>query len=152
MPPRTARRESPARRDERIRKHLPQAREYWSKWPAYLADDDLCQAGEKVWGAVAQLTKAVATHRGWRHNSHDSLRQAIRQIASDLPDQEDEIRLGLVSAEALHGNFYELVLDRRETEILLQRVLPLLSALWNELPAAYTGGIPFDDWAVSGDN
>ena len=151
MPPRI-RRETPARREARIRKHLPQAREYWSKWPAYLAEGDLCQAGEKSWGAVAQLVKAVAAHRGWRHNSHDSLRQAIRQIASELPDQEEEIRLGLVSAEALHGNFYELLLDRRETEILLQRLIPLLSALWNELPAEYTGGVPFDDWAASGDN
>ena len=151
MPPRI-RRESPARRDARIRKHLPKAREYWSKWPAYLADDDLCQAGEKGWGAVAQLVKAVAVHRGWRHNSHDSLRQAIRQIASELPDQAEEIRLGLVASEALHGNFYELVLDWHETEIMLQRLIPLLSALWNELPAAYTGGLPFDEWAAAGDN
>ena len=66
MPPRI-RRETPARRDARIRKHLPKAREYWSKWPAYLAEGDLCQAGEKGWGAVAQLTKAVATDRGWQH-------------------------------------------------------------------------------------
>ena len=153
MPPGSARRrESPASRDDRIRKHLPQAREYWSKWPAYLAADDLYQAGEKAWGAVAQLTKAVAVQRGWRHHSHDSLRQAIRQIASESPDQEDEIRLGLVAAEALHGNFYELVLDRRETEIMLQQLTPLLSALWNELPHAYTHGVPFDDWAVSSEN
>ena len=46
MPPRT-RREPPARRDARIRKHLPKAREYLAKWPAYLAEDDICQAGEK---------------------------------------------------------------------------------------------------------
>ena len=49
MPPRT-RRESPIRRETRIRKHLPKAEEYWSKWPIYLAEGDLCQAGEKGWG------------------------------------------------------------------------------------------------------
>ena len=68
MPPRT-RREPPARREARIRKHLPKAREYWAKWPAYLAEGDLCQAGEKAWGAVVQLTKVVAADRGGQHFS-----------------------------------------------------------------------------------
>lgn len=57
MPPRI-RREPLHRRDARVLKHIAQAREYWSKWPAHLAESDLCQAGEKGWGAVAQLTKA----------------------------------------------------------------------------------------------
>ena len=115
MPPRNARRQSARRRDAAIRKHLPQAKAYWSKWPAYLAAGDLCQAGEKAWRTVAQLTKAVAVHRGWQHGSHDSRRAIIRQIAdessaSESSDRGESIRLGLVAAEALHGNFYELLL------------------------------------------
>ena len=54
MPPRT-RRESPIRRETRIRKHLPKAKEYWSKWPIYLAEGDLCQAGEKGWGGRGSI-------------------------------------------------------------------------------------------------
>ena len=50
MPPRTRRPEAPARRDARIRKHIAQAREYWTKAPAYLAEGDLCQASEKGLG------------------------------------------------------------------------------------------------------
>ena len=76
MPPRQ-RRQSPERRDAAIRKHLPKAGEYWTKWPGYLAEGDLCQAGEKAWGAVAQLTKAVATHRGWQHSDHDRLQTEL---------------------------------------------------------------------------
>ena len=150
MPPRI-RRETPACREDRIRKHLPKAREYWSKWPAYLDEGDLCQAGEKGWGAVAQLVKAVAAHRGWRHFGHEEIRAAIRQIA-DESDDEPAMRRALLSAESLHGNFYEIHLDRRGTELALEDAVFLLRVLWNLLPAEYTGGVPFDDWAASGDN
>ena len=150
MPPRI-RREMPARRDARIRKHLPKAREYWSKWPAYLADDDLCQAGEKAWGAVVQLTKAVATQRSWPHFSPEEIRAAIRMVA-DESDDAPAVRRALLFAETLHANFYEIHLDRKDTEIALEDAGFLLQVLWDLLPAAYTGGVPFDDWAVSGDN
>ena len=146
MPPRNARRQSARRRAAAIRKHLPQAKVYWSKWPAYLAAGDLCQAGEKAWGTVAQLTKAVAVHRGWQHGSHDSLRAIIRQIADESSAGGESIRLGLVAAEALHGNFYELLLDRQETELLLRQLNPLLAALWSELPPEYTAGASFEQW------
>ena len=134
-----------------IRKHLPQAKAYWSKWPAYLAAGDLCQAGEKAWGTVAQLTKAVAVHRGWQHGSHDSRRAIIRQIAdessaSESSNRGESIRLGLVAAEALHGNFYELLPDRQETELLLRQLNPLLAALWSQMPPEYTAGTSFEQW------
>ncbi len=148
MPPRT-RRESASRRDARIRKHLPKAREYWSKWPAYLAEDDLCQAGEKGWGAVAQLAKAVASHRGWFHSSHEAVRAAVRQIA-DESSEEPEIRRALLQAESLHGNFYEIDLDRRGTELALEDAGFLIKVLWTQLPDEYTSGVSFDDWVGDG--
>ena len=150
MPPRI-RRESPARRDARIRKHLPKAREYWSKWPAYLAEGDLCQAGEKGWGAVAQLTKAVATHRGWQHFGHVEIRDIIRQIA-DESDDTVAIRRSLMQAEMLHGNFYEINLDQADTEIALEDAAFLMRTLWELLPEQYTRGVSFDVWATDGDN
>ena len=150
MPPRI-RRETPARRDARIRKHLIQAKDYWRKAPLELAQGDICQAGEKGWGAVAQLVKAVAAHRGWQHFGHEEIRAAIRQTA-DESDNEPSIRRALLSAESVHGNFYEIHLDRRGTELALEDAGFLLRVLWNLLPAEYTGGVPFDDWAASGDN
>lgn len=149
MPPRT-RRETPARRDVRIRKHLPEAREYWSKWPAYLAEGDLCQAGEKGWGAVAQLAKAVATHRGWAHFGHEEIRDVIRQIADESPN-EPEIRRALLQAESLHGNFYEIHLDHRGTELGLEDAAFLMQVLWDLLPDEYTAGVHFDVWAAEGE-
>ena len=150
MPPRT-RRQSPERRDAAIRKHLPKAREYWSKWPAYLAEDDLCQAGEKGWGAVTQLAKAVATHQGWIHFGHEEIRAVIRQIADESAD-EPAIRRALLQAESLHGNFYEIHLDRRGTELALEDAKFLMETLWALLPDEYTGGATFDDWVTSNDN
>ena len=150
MPPRI-RRETPARRDARIRKHVPKALEYWSKWPQYLEQGDLCQAGEKGWGAVTQLTKAVATHRGWAHFGHEEIREIIRQIADESPE-EPAIRRALLSAESLHGNFYEIHLDHRGTELALEDAKYLMETLWPLLPDEYTNGQTFDDWATPGEN
>ena len=145
MPPRQ-RRQSPERRDAAIRKHLPKAREYWSKWPAYLSEGDLCQAGEKAWGAVAQLTKAVATYRGWQHSDHDRLREVIRELAVQSDEQKEVISRGLTSADVLHGNFYEVFLDSFQTELALNDTALLIEALWAELPEEYTGGASFAEW------
>ena len=148
MPPRT-RRESPARRDARIRKHLEQARDYWSKWPAHLAEGDLCQAGEKGWGTVAQLTKAVATLRGWQHYDHVAIQEAITALAEETSDWTDTIYTGLGAAEQLHGNFYEVYMTPYRAEMALRQVRPLLDILWELLPEEYTSGVSFADWVAA---
>ena len=149
MPPRI-RREAPARRDARIHKHINQARDYWSKWPAHLADGDLCQAGEKGWGTVAQLTKAVATLRGWQHYDHVAIQEAITALANEMPEQLPVIASGLAHAERLHGNFYEVYMDYTLTQFALSEVRPLLDVLWQLLPDEYTGGVSFDEWVAAG--
>lgn len=145
MPPRT-RRETPARRATRIRKHIEQARDYWSKWPAHLADGDLCQAGEKGWGAVAQLTKAVATLRGWQHFDHVAIQEALTALIDEMPEQASVIDQGLSAAERLHGNFYEVYMTQFRAAAALDEVRPLLDVLWELLPDEYTGGVSFAHW------
>ena len=148
MPPRMRRAEAPARRDARIRKHLAQAREYWSKWPAHLAEGDLCQAGEKGWGAVAQLTKAVATLRSWEHYDHVAIQEAVTALMGELPHQAAAIDRGLSAAERLHGNFYEVFMTAERAEFALAEVRLLLDILWELLPAEYTGGASFAQWVA----
>ena len=145
MPPRT-RRETPVRRDARIRKHLAQAKEYWINAPLELSRGDVCQSGEKGWGAVAQLTKAVATLRGWDHYDHEAIREAITALAGELPEQAQPIYRGMRAAEALHGNFYEVYMTLDLARFDLSEVRPLLQILWELLPDEYTGGASFDDW------
>ena len=146
MPPRIRRPETPARRDARIAKHLEQARDYWSKWPAHLAEGDYCQAGEKGWGTVAQLTKAVATLRSWEHYDHEAIREVLTALAREVADHELDILRGLRAAESLHGNFYEVYMDGRVAEVALEDVRPLLDVLWESLPERYTGGASFTQW------
>ena len=143
MPPRTRRPEMPDRRDARVLKHVQQARDYWSKWPAYLAESDVCQAGEKGWGTVAQLTKAVATLRNWEHYDHEAIREVITALIDEMPDRSVDIMRGLRSAESLHGNFYEVFMTLELARFDLDEVRPLLDILWGLLPGHYTGGVSF---------
>ena len=145
MPPRI-RRETPARRDARIRKHLIQAKDYWRKAPLELAQGDICQAGEKGWGAIAQLTKAVATLRGWHHYDHVTVQEAINAIAEELPEQAERIYRGKGAAERLHGNFYEVYMTPAEAGFALRDVSPLLEILWQQLPDEYAPAATFAQW------
>lgn len=144
MPPRP-RCESPERRDQRIRKHVAQAREYWAKGAEHLRDSDLCQAAEKGWGTVAQLTKAVATLRGWDHYDHIAIRECVGGIREELPSQGLEIIRGMRAAEHLHGQFYEVFMDLQTVQAALGDVVPLLEILWGLLPDEYTGGGTFSE-------
>lgn len=148
MPPATYT-EAPALRDERINKHLAKAREYWLKAPAYLAEDDLCQAGEKAWGACAQMIKAVATHRGWRHFGHNDVLVAAREVA-DRSENPVTIRESINIVRTMHTNFYEVNLDRADTELGFTRAEMLLQTLWPLLPERHTGGLTFGEWLAEG--
>lgn len=146
MPPRP-RRESPERRDQRIRKHVAQAKEYWAKGVEHLREQDMCQAAEKGWGTVAQITKAVATLKGWNHYDHIAIRECVLALADENPDLEREIYRRLLVAEGLHGQFYEIYMTQRTVEIALEETAPLLEILWGFLPEEYTGGGTFSQQA-----
>ena len=148
MPPRI-RHETPARRDARIRKHLAQAKDYWRKAPLELAQGDICQAGEKGWGAVAQLTKAVATMRGWHHYDHVAIQEVITALMQELPEQQDDIDAGLSAAERLHGNFYEVYMTPERAIIAMGQVRPLLEILWSQLPDKYIPTPTFAQWMTT---
>ena len=124
------------------------ARDYWTKAPQYLAEGDLRQASEKGWGTVAQLTKAVATLRGWEHFDHVAIREAIQALAEERSAESDQIRRGLNAAESLHGNFYEVHLTSEHTEFNLSELAPLLDAAWQLIPEEYTAGVSFDEWVA----
>ena len=144
MPPATYT-EAPELRAKCIGKHLAKSREYWLKCPAYLEEGDLCQAGEKAWGAVAQMTKAVASDRGWRHFRHADLLAAARQIA-DESENPAAIRESVNIVRTMHTNFYEVDLDRADTELGMAHAAMLLQTFWQLLPEPYTGGLTFAQW------
>ena len=70
-----------------------------------LAAGDSRQASEKGWGAAAQMIKAIAASRGWKHDSHAALYRIIDRLVNETGD--DAIRVGFGMANGLHQNFYE---------------------------------------------
>jgi hypothetical protein len=56
----------------------------------YLADadqllevGDYSQASERYWGAVAEVLKAIADDRGWRHLTHREIRGTLGRLAEE---------------------------------------------------------------------
>ena len=89
---------------------------------AYEAADqeDLLQASEKGWGAAAHMVNGVAQRKGWRHDGHRELYQAVNRMAQETEDRQ--IRVLFNSASALHSNFYENWMPKEMVEDSLAQV------------------------------
>ncbi len=99
---------------------------------AEYAARDLRQASEKGWGSAAQMVKAVASERGWRHDNHVLLFQAVRALDSETGGSE---LLGLFAqAHNLHINFYEDWLTPEIVQRDLDNVLQFVARLEGLLP------------------
>ena len=68
--------------------------------------NDLVQASEKAWGAVAHYLKSEAKFRGWANSSHYDLSDIVRDLAYVTNDASriEELYDGV---NKLHINFYE---------------------------------------------
>ena len=92
-----------------------------------LAAGDLAQASEKGWAAAAQIVKAIAAQRGWLHNSHARLFNAVDDLARETGDETISALFGVASA--LHINFYENNRTAESVDIGIQEVAQLLDKL-----------------------
>ena len=113
----------------RVQFYINTSREYYARARAYLAANDLLQTSEKGWGAAALRVKSVAELRGWYHYSHGSLSEVINRLVEETGDQEYRRLFKL--AGALHSNFYEGRMRRRQVSYCLSRVAELLRKLEN---------------------
>lgn len=96
-----------------------------------LDDGDYPQASEKLWGAAAEMLKAVAETRGWPHKGHAQLVIVIGRLLEETGDAE--LRLLFRSAGFLHTNFYERWLPPEdvgqaagEVELLIDKLQGLM--------------------------
>ncbi len=80
-------------------------RKYLNEAEEFLAKGDPVQASEKLWGAAAEIVKAVAAKRGVKLKSHRDLWEFVDELADEL-DDPDIVRQFSI-ANALHQNFYE---------------------------------------------
>jgi hypothetical protein len=90
------------------------SRTFLAKARAELDQDDLVQASEKLWGAAAQMVKAVAERRGWRHDSHRALYQVVGRLAQETGDAG--LNQAFLVAQGVHFNFYENIQTRESVE------------------------------------
>ncbi len=112
---------------ERIEYHNITGHEFMDKAWKYFHEGDLVQASEKGWGAAAQMVKASAEARGWRHDGHGELFGAIDRLAIEAGDEQllDLFHI----ANSLHVNFYEGWLPREMVRSGLVRVGELVDSL-----------------------
>ncbi len=66
---------------------------------------DTAQASEKAWGAAASMVKSVAVSRGWSHETHSLLHQAVGRLITETGDTD--LGMQFNAANGLHWNFYE---------------------------------------------
>ena len=89
--------------------------------------EDLIQASEKAWGAVAHAIKSISATRGWAHHYDMLLRDAIAILRLEY-DSPNLVPL-YSSAEAMHSNFYEHRLERLDLQDHFNDCRELLSEL-----------------------
>ena len=97
---------------------------------------DFVQASEKAWGAVAHAVKAVATYRGWNHQTHSLLFDVSGQIADELG--RPGLRRLFRTASLMHQNYYEDYMPSDEVQSGIEDA----KAYLRELEMAQTGQMP----------
>ena len=92
-----------------------------------LEQGDARQASEKGWGAAGQMLKAVAERRGWTHKNHAAFFTVVDRLANETND--DDLRRSFHSANSLHTNFYEDLMDVETVRVGLDDVERLINLL-----------------------
>ncbi len=109
------------------RKYHNDSRHLLAQGRQELAIGDLRQASEKGWGAAAQIVKAIAQQRGWEHDGHGLIHQAVRQLRRETGDRN--IRGWFSTANSLHTNFYEDTWDHEDVNDGLDEVEQFINRL-----------------------
>lgn len=89
----------------RTNKHAELNGKFLKDAKTLLEKRDYVQASEKLWGAAAQIVKAIALKRGKRLQSHEAINKYIVELSKELHDKS--ILVDFSVANSLHQNFYE---------------------------------------------
>jgi hypothetical protein len=91
--------------DAKVKDYILQSDKFLLQGEGELEKGDFRQAGEKFWGAAAQIVKAFAEDKGYRHDGHAWLFEVADKISMELEDEGLKEKFCL--AGMLHTNFYE---------------------------------------------
>jgi uncharacterized protein (UPF0332 family) len=111
-------------------KHVDLNGKYLKDAKTLLNKKDYVQASEKLWGASAQIVKAIALKRGKRLRSHEAINKYIVELSKELGDKSIMGHFSI--ANSLHQNFYEnwlapetVVYNAKIVEKLIKKLRPL---------------------------
>lgn len=88
---------------------------------------DILQGSEKLWGAAAHASIALAQPRGLPHHSHGDMKRAVAAVGNEQGDET--LRKGFADAESFHANFYHAFMSEDE----LAELRPLVQNFVNRL-------------------
>ena len=88
-----------------VNKHIELNGKFLKDAKTLLDKHDYVQASEKLWGATAQVIKAIALKRGKRLRSHEAINTYIVELSKELNDKTLLVYFSV--ANSLHQNFYE---------------------------------------------
>ena len=123
----TAAAHTPSQRQEYAARYAHMSRKLLQQAEAELNAGDAQQASEKVWGSAAQAIKSLAESRGWNHQHHGLLRDAINELRQT--HNRPNLILLYDSANFLHNNFYEHEYPTDEVRDRLHYAQELLEAM-----------------------
>jgi uncharacterized protein (UPF0332 family) len=86
-------------------KYLDLSKKYLGQAWEMLREGNYAKAGEMLWGATAEMVKALALQRGIELKSHGEIWEYIAKLSEETEDKEI-LKLFHV-ANGLHTNFYE---------------------------------------------
>ena len=78
------------------------------------AAGDARQASEKLWDAATDAITAVALERGWNHESHRDMKNAVQRLA--VEPGNNYLDAQFIAAEKFHMNFFRATLEDYEIE------------------------------------
>ena len=84
------------------RGHVETAQTFLEAADRELADGDVLQGSEKLWGAASHAVMAAARERGWDHGRHGAMKAAVRRLAEESGDHT--LVAGFAVARTLHAN------------------------------------------------
>ena len=109
-----------------VHEHMRMSETFMRQAHEEFAQGDRVQASEKAWGAAAHAVKAVAEHRGAKHNGHADLFDVVHALD---PERMRGLHVLFVTASSLHSNFYECCLSDREIKVRIEETEEFIGML-----------------------
>ena len=88
-----------------LEKYIDLSKRYFEQALEMIDEGNHVKAGEMLWGATAEMVKALALNRGLELKSHGEIWDYVTKLSEETEDRE--ILKVFHVANSLHVNFYE---------------------------------------------